>query len=193
LPTPDSGVHTAQVVGWIVTFVAFLGNLVWNWRNRLHTNELAANLRFEQHSRDNWSRLRARIESKLDELVEAACEAPSTVKALPDGSTASQVLEMLNLDLVGKQDRLARALQEADVSHYTNYEDWANAGSGLPHGNETSWDLLLAKFEEAGQAANEADVFARLVEMRPFALEIEHAVKEKVRGQEWFFEPAKKS
>lgn len=184
----DEGVQAYHILGWVVAGAGVAVNLFWNWKNREHTNEMALSIRKDQYQRDTWARLRTRIEDRLDELVEAVVGAPAQMRAI-EGSPTS-FLDILNIHLVNAQDALARELAAAEKSQDCNVMFWHRAQWGIEHGDETSWDILLAGFSAARNVEDLEQQIRELISLKPHVLEISDAVGDLIRRQDEVLRPS---
>lgn len=187
---PNSNVVGApQIIGWVITAVAFGGNMLWNYLNRVHTNELAAGIRKDQYAREVWGRLRARVETKLDDFVAQVIQLPGQIATMQPAPDLSAFLDVMGHGVVALHDGLATALTDLDSSAFCFGDDWANAAFGETIGLETSWDLMLVELGAATAASDVAASLIHLKAMGPLVRQIEAAVRDLIRKQDWQHEP----
>lgn len=182
-------VQTVHLLTWIVAFIGIAANLIWNWRNRIHTNDLGVEIRRERYQQDQWARIRTKIENAVDDLVESVVTAPVQIQALSPGTDPKVFLDMLNLNIVNNQDALARALRAAEESDDCSVLFWDSAQWGSDHGDETSWDILLSKFSTARDEKDIKTQVTQLAALKPYVLEIYSAVAELIRRQDVVLKP----
>jgi len=182
-----SGITAAQWIGWGVTAVGILLSLGWNLKNQSRTDDL----RKDQYKISQWERIRARIEKSADDLVIVRTAIIQQVHECSDDNIQSVRMNLLNQMMVDAQDNLSSALEEAATSSYCNGDHWRQGANGETQGSETSWDMVLACFEEAREAASKEEKLVALQRMRTPVLQIRDKVMAYCRVQDSEYDPDK--
>lgn len=177
---------TAQFIGWTVTAVGIGVSLLWNAGNTFYSNRLARRLRIEQYRSSQWERVRGKIDKALEELIDASRLAVDQARRLDD---AELQLDLFNVLMVGAQDALASALEEANRSEYCAGQQWCDVANGQLHGSETSWDLVLQCVSAAQAAPDKAGRVKALTNMRVPIGEIRDRVNDACRVQDRELDP----
>jgi cellobiose-specific phosphotransferase system component IIA len=187
----ENVITTPQTIGWIVTGVGIAFSLAWNGFNYIRTQKIAEQLRAEQYRAGQWARLRNRIEGALDELVDASKAVVQQAQKLDGDSLETRIVGVFFLLLVDAQDKLASALEEANLSIYSAGENWCDAANGPKYGSETSWDNVLRIMAEAEAAASKFDAVEALKSLKDPIGEIRALVNERCRIQDLLLDPEK--
>ncbi len=179
----DGGVSDAQAIMPWVAGLGILINLVWNLGNTIHTKDVAAKIRVEQRQVERWDRLRNRIETTLDTFVSEVKAGHLVVAKAANTPQIIPVIEVLELDIVLKQDELAKALEAADKSDCCENSDWSHLANGPAiYAGETSWDMILTVLSSAASAGTrQVDHLKRLTR---YADDIDTAVREALEAQD---------
>ncbi|HEV7287744.1 hypothetical protein [Sphingomonas sp.] len=188
---PANAITTAQAVGWSVTGIGIVISLGWNFYNSWRTRKVAEQLRTEQYRAGQWARVRDRIESALDDLVDASRVVVHQAQQLDESNFQSKVVGVLLILLVDAQDKLASALEEAKLSAYCEGDHWYDAANGKRQGSETSWDNVIRIMAEAEAAGNKSDMVAALKALKSPIGEIRTAVNQCCRAQDMLLDPEK--
>lgn len=187
----NDGITTPQVVGWTVTGIGIAISLIWNFFNQWKTNDTASKLRAEQYHSGQWARIRGKIDTAVEGLVDAAFDVEKQIHAMDPDKTENAAIQLLNLKIVQAQDKLASSLAEADRSSYCLGSDWAAAANGKLIGYETSWDLVIDAFARAQAATEKAEKLAELGKVTELIRQIGAAVADRCRIQDVELDPVK--
>ncbi|MEM9087082.1 MAG: hypothetical protein AAGB23_14265 [Pseudomonadota bacterium] len=190
MPEPGA-IGAAHVLGWVVTALAFAGNLFWNWRNRQHIDETAQQIRVDQHKRDVWDRHRSRIEERLEGLTSFVAKLPSQVAAMMPREKKDKAvpLKMFILELNAEHDALSSALSDTDDSAYCHGSRWAEKAYGDVSEQESSWDVLLERIQKASRCRKLDNQIDILTQLQAPMREIELAVRAEIRENEFCYQP----
>ncbi|WP_379553570.1 hypothetical protein [Qipengyuania sp. DGS5-3] len=174
----------AQIITWIVAGSGIFANLIWNWRNRIHTNSVAEEIRSDQRRLDRWDRLRARIEAALDGLVGDLKSAHLLVaKADKNASAVVAMVDAIGLEINLLQDALATALEDADRADFCDGTDWGTLANGKAiYDGETSWDMINIVLRTA--AAEKHGQIATLKRLKLYADDIDRTVRDALEVQD---------
>lgn len=183
------GVGAAQVIGWVVTGIVFVINFGWNIANRRHANDLAREIRQENHQNEVWDRHRIRIEERLSGFVTFVENLPGQALTSAGGQKKAVDLALWGYQLNVAHDGLGRALTDADQSQYCHGTNWRQKANGRYDGAESSWDTILALLEKAGEVKKVSEQVELLKEMIGSALEIETAVRFEINDVEHLYRP----
>ncbi len=181
-----------QSIGWFLTACGILTSLGWNWHNRRRTDQTAERLRQESYRDNQWSRIRGRIETALDELVDTSKIIVRQVQQLKEGDPIDVTINLVSQMIIDTQDALASALEEASESVYCEGNHWTEAAHGKTAGTETSWDNILSILDEAGSAIGKDDKVDVLRKIKKPIGEIQAMVRECCRVQDIDLDPTPK-
>lgn len=177
-----------QIVTWGLTGLGISVSLGWNWYNAYNSGKLAQTLREEQYKSGQWTRIRGKIDGAMDALSDAVDALLAQVTIASDNTAASGFIQQA---VSQAHDRLAQELADASASIHCMGNDWETAAYGKIHGSETSWDLVVGALGEFDSATTPDNRIAALKKARAFTLEVKGAVKERLRIQDNFLDPAR--
>lgn len=175
----------AEVIslGTIIAGLAIVVNLGWNLWNTLHTRDVANNIRVEQRQVERWDRLRGRIEANLDAFVSDLKSAHMIVAKAANEPQKQSVLEIVEIEIVHKQDLLAMALEAADRSDCCDAESFSYLVNGrADYNGETSWDMILTVLASAAIAGQ--NQVQHLKRLNRYANDIDTCVREALERQD---------
>ena len=189
---PTSADITAPlVIGWCVTALAFAGNLVWNFKNRQHTDNLGRDIRREKHELDIWLRHRSKIENRAEEFTTFVANLPGQVLALAPTADPKLSLPVWGYNVSLLHDSLARALAEADKSTYCYGNNWESLAQGGQNGHETNWDSILSLMSASEQLTTANEIVIAFKKMSVHALEIDRIIQHALNDCDFKYHPEK--
>lgn len=185
------GVQTWQIIGWVVTIGGTVASLVWNYINQSKTTNLGMQIRQEQREFENWGRIRVKLEERSQAFLTHIMAVEAQLPALPADKTQEQFFKILNILLVNCEDDLASAIKEARASSDCKALMTNTFGTGKLHGQESSYDLLLAEMDKLIDAgSDEARRNASIKTIKSLAREIQEEVLDFVRRQDALMRPS---
>jgi len=184
----EGGDETTQLITWAVAGIGIGINLLWNWWNFRQNTKLAQQLRAESFEQDRWARLRNRIETRLEELLDTLRGAPSMLSTLKEEELRHQApIDFIGSQIVLAHDALSRSLEAADKADFCSGTDWATLALGNSYGKETSWDLISTAISVATEKS--ADRITYLKRLKRYSDDIEDTVRTGLDQQDAAFAP----
>lgn len=177
-----------QLVTWGLTATGTAVSLGWNLFNYLRSGRLAKTLREEQYRSAQWTRIRGKIDSAMEGLIDAVDALVAQVNVASDNAAAAGVIQQA---VSQAHDKLATELADATASVHCVGDDWLDAAYGAQHGSETSWDLVVGALETFDTATLPAARIAALKKARMHVGEIKLKVNERLRIQDYELDPAR--